>query len=145
MKITRKVIISLIATALIAAGALTLLWADADVQLSGITVEDAHPNGCVDCHSQQSDGHHDRIDIVVNAIADHPNITPIVKKVPEDCAMCHRPGVAAGALNTQVHRIHYENPGENHFIADYNGECLACHALNTATGEMTVKSGQKNW
>ena len=145
MRITRKVIIPLIATALILAGALTLSWADTDVQLSGITIDDAHPNGCVDCHSQQSGGDDDRLNIVVNAITDHPNITPIAKKIPEDCTMCHRSGVAAGALNTQVHRIHYENPGENHFIDEYNGECLSCHSLNTATGQMTVKSGQKNW
>ena len=78
-------------------------------------------------------------------LRDHPDIAMITKTLPQDCAMCHKEDVPAGALNTQTHRIHYENPGENQFIERYQGECLACHSLNPVTGEMAVKQGPKNW
>ena len=38
-----------------------------------------------------------------------------------------------------------DEPAENHFIAYYQGSCPNCHSLDSATGEMGVKSGPKNW
>ena len=115
MRTARKVLIPILAAALILAGALALTWADTDVQLAGITIEDTHPNGCVDCHAKT------------------------------DCVICHKPKMPAGDLNNITHSSHYDNPDENHFIEYYNGDCLSCHSLNTATGVMTMKTGAKNW
>jgi hypothetical protein len=145
MKITRKMSVFALIAVLLSAISISLVWAEGDVKLLGITVEDTYPNGCVDCHSNQGAHRVDRLNILVNNIDGHPNVTQIVNTLPEGCGMCHRPGVAAGPLNTQTHRIHYENPAENDFIGYYAGECLACHTLNPATGQMSIKSGPKNW
>ena len=147
MKSTRTVMLPVLVVALICAGALVLSWADGadgDVGLSGITVEDAHPNACVDCHSDAGDTDY-RLNVSLKEIEGHPDITNIVRNLPNDCAMCHKENAPAGALNIIVHKAHYSNPDENHFVTGYAGECLACHALNTETGEMSNKSGPKNW
>jgi hypothetical protein len=144
MRTARKVLIPLFATALILAGALILSWADGDVELSGITVEDAHPNGCVDCHAVAGDNDY-RLNEGLKGVDGHPDVTRIVRNVPGDCGMCHKANVPAGALSEVVHIAHYANPDENHFVGSYAGECLACHALNTSTGAMSNKSGPKNW
>ena len=144
MRTARKVLIPILAAALILAGALALTWADTDVQLAGITIEDTHPNGCVDCHAK-TDGGDYRLNVSLKELSGHPDISRIVNTVPTDCAMCHKPKMPAGDLNNITHSSHYDNPDENHFIEYYNGDCLSCHSLNTATGVMTMKTGAKNW
>ena len=144
MRTARKVLIPVLAVVLIAGGAMVLSWADSHAQLPGITVEDTHPNGCIDCHKETDDGDY-RLSTSLKELSGHPDISMIVKTLPNDCAMCHKPKAPAGALNTITHQFHYENPGENNFIKDYAGACLSCHALNTESGEMSVKSGPKNW
>ena len=125
-------------------GALALVWANDAPELSGITVEDKYPNGCIDCHNDAGGEEIRRLDVILEEL-DHTNVSALTKIVPDDCARCHKEGTSIGGLNKQTHRIHYENPSENDFIDDFQGECLACHALNSATGEVTTKSGLKNW
>lgn len=144
MRTARKVLVPVLAVTLILAGAMVLSWADSDVELTGITVEDPHPNGCVDCHKQNGDSDY-RLNAGLKELEGHPDITRIVKNLPQDCSMCHKANMPAGALNTITHKFHYQNPDENHFISYYAGDCLACHALNASTGVMSVKSGPKNW
>ncbi len=144
MRTARNFLVPVLAIALILAGALALSWADSEVELAGITVEDEHPNACVDCHAQSDSGDH-RLNVALKEMEDHPDITRIVRNLPADCAMCHKANMPAGGLSEVVHMAHYANPDENHFVASYNGECLACHALNTSTGVMSNKSGPKNW
>ena len=144
MKTTRKILTPVLAVALILAGALALSWADTDVELPGITIEDAHPQGCVDCHVDAEENDY-RLNVGLKGIEGHPDITNIVKNVPQDCTMCHKASVPAGALAEAVHKAHFADPDENHFIAYYKGQCLECHALNTSTGVMSNKSGPKNW
>jgi hypothetical protein len=145
MKVARRVMIPALAIALIMTGALVLLWAEGDLpMLSGITVEDGHPNGCVDCHADAGERGDYRLNVSLNEL-DHPDITKIVKVIPKDCGICHKQNVPAGPLNEQTHKLHYENPADNHFVTNYDGECLACHALNAETGIMTIKNGSKNW
>ena len=145
MRTIHRVLIPVLAAALIFAGAAALTWAEGEVKLSGITAEDEHPNGCVDCHRMTSDGNDYRLNAGLKEISGHPDVTRIVRTLPGDCAMCHKPTVPAGGLSNVVHMAHYANADENHYVEYYQGECLACHALNTATGEMTNKSGPKNW
>ena len=146
MKIARRIALPLLVVVLVFGGALVLTWAQAGppARLPGITAEDEHPNGCVSCHAQSGDNDY-RLNVSVNAISGHPPITAIVKTIPKDCGVCHRPNVPAGPINTQTHKIHYENPSENVFVTVYKGQCLECHALNTATGAMSIKQGPKNW
>ena len=113
--------------------------------LPGITVTDDHPRGCVDCHRNAGEGQDYRLNVSLREIEDHPDITAIVKKIPDDCAMCHKEGTSAGPLSLALHKHHYEDPTENHFISFYKGSCLNCHTLDAETGKMGVKSGPKNW
>ena len=147
MKAVRSVVLPVLVVIVVFAGAIVIAGAEdeAGVKLPGITAADEHPNGCVDCHANAGEGQDHRLNISVNEIEDHPDITAIVKTVPKDCGMCHRPNVAAGPLNLQAHRIHYEDPSENHFIEFYAGQCLECHGLNNETGVVAVKQGPKNW
>jgi hypothetical protein len=115
-----------------------------DVSLPGITGSDEHPNGCVDCHSKSGDNDY-RLNTELEHMDGHPDITGIVKTVPDDCLMCHKSGTDAGPMNLITHESHYENPQENHFVSSYGGGCLECHALDTDTWQMSVKSGPKNW
>ncbi len=139
-----KSLILIIAVLVLFLGAVMSASAQDTLKLSGITTTDDHPNGCVDCH-KQSGGNDYRLNTALKEISGHPDVTKIVKTVPKDCGMCHKPNSSAGSLTLQVHKIHFENPDENHFISNYQGECLACHSLDLATGEMSVKSGPKNW
>ena len=128
---------------LFAASALTIA-ADDLVQLPGINADDQHVKGCIDCHGASGDNDY-RLNVSLKGISGHPPIDAIVKTLPNDCTMCHKAGAKAGALSTLIHKAHYANPAENHFIASYQGQCLECHSLNLTTGVMTVKSGPKNW
>ena len=141
----RRFFLPVLAGCIIFTVAVVLTWADdGPAALSGITVEDEHPNGCIDCHKQAGDNDY-RLNVSLKEITGHPDITAIVRELPGGCVMCHKDKAPAGALDTITHKYHYENPDENHFVSGYAGECLACHALNTDTGVMTVKSGPKNW
>ncbi len=112
--------------------------------LPGVTVKDEHPNGCVDCHRQTERGDY-RLNAEVAKVKGHPNIDRIVKTAPNDCLMCHKAGAKAGPLSQVVHKIHFSDPSENHFVSHYQGACLNCHAIDLSTGAMSVKSGAKNW
>ena len=114
--------------------------------LPGITVDDEHPNGCVDCHKDAGGGNDYRLTVGLKSNYEkHPDIGMIVKEAPGGCAMCHTDGSPAGALSMIVHKPHYENPAENQFITNYQGACLQCHTLDSGTGKMGMKSGPKNW
>ena len=143
---TRRIILGFCLLAGFLAVVVTLMAATAPlVLLPGITSKDENPNGCVDCHKILANKQDYRLTISLAQVKGHPDITKIVKKVPSDCAMCHKAGSNAPALNTLVHKVHYSQPLENPFIATYKGSCLNCHSLDAASGEMKVKSGQSNW
>ena len=112
--------------------------------LPGITVADEYPNGCVDCHQADGD-HHDRLDEAVANLEGHPKVAPMMRVVPKDCMMCHKQGGSASPLSQSAHQQHYENPSENHFVTEYQGACLHCHTMDTETGSMAAKNGDKNW
>ena len=136
--------IVLLALTVLAIGSIILMGSgDGKAYLPGITTADEHPNGCVDCHVQTGDNDY-RLNTELAASDKHPDVSAIIRTVPTDCLMCHKEGAPAGALSVLVHKNHYENPEENHFIAYYQGECLQCHTLE-ANGVMRVKSGPKNW
>jgi hypothetical protein len=75
----------------------------------------------------------------------HPKIDKIVKVVPKDCLICHKGGPKPPSFNQAMHKVHFEKPAENPFVTEYKGACLNCHSLDFDTGEMSVKSGPKNW
>ncbi len=145
MKSIRGIVFFLLLVTVVAAGALFLIGAgDGKPFLPGVNVKDDNPNGCVDCHRDAGGGQDYRLNKSL-AEQGHVNIEAIVKKIPKDCAMCHRAGAAAGSIQLIIHKAHYQNPEENHFVTNYQGACLSCHTLNSDTGVMGMKSGPKNW
>jgi hypothetical protein len=124
--------------------ATNLMGADVP-KLSGITVKDERPNGCVDCHVKVSDEKDDRMPAELAHFEKHPPIDKVVKVVPKDCGMCHKPDAKAGALSQLTHKNHFQKPSENTFVTNHNGDCLSCHSLDMNTFKMGVKSGPANW
>ena len=111
--------------------------------LPGIDAEDAFAAGCVDCHVKLPDR-----DVRIGPILadlDHPPIDRRVETVPQDCRKCHDDEGSAEPLRTLLHRAHYGKGGESHFIQEFDGSCLHCHAVDLTSGEMRVKQGPKNW
>ena len=127
------------------AAALSAQSAGATPFLPGVAAKDPFPNGCVDCHKDQGDGKDFTVIAELAKINGHPKIDKIVKVVPKDCLICHKGGPKPPAFNMAMHKVHFEKPAENRFVTEYKGACLNCHSLNLDTGEMSVKSGPKNW
>ena len=146
MKRLNRIVLFLLTAALVAGGALLLMGADnAKPYLPGITIPDDRPNGCVDCHKNQGEGKDYRLNVSLAATGKHPKIDSIVKVLPDGCLVCHKAGAKPGALNLVLHKAHYAKGADSAFVQSYQGACLNCHKLNPATGEMSVKSGPKNW
>jgi len=113
--------------------------------LPGITAKDEHPNGCVDCHVKVNDKQDYRLVNLPTLVKGHPDISKIVKTLPNGCELCHNGKGKAPKLSNVLHEVHFKGGAENHFVAFYQGQCLNCHQLNVSTGDMTVKSGPANW
>jgi hypothetical protein len=144
----RRILIlsSLLAAGLLAAVlGLTAASNDSTVLLPGITTKDEHPNGCVDCHIKVNDKQDYRLVNLPTLVKGHPDISKIVKKLPDGCMLCHNGKGKAPKLPLVLHKVHFKGGMDNHFVANYQGQCLNCHQLNLETGEMTVKSGAANW
>jgi hypothetical protein len=99
-------------------------------------------HGCVDCHTE---GGAENIGSLLRTMR-HPSIGDL-KVVPDGCAECHSADGKgeAGPLSEAMHVAHFDKPLENAFIKDFGGNCLHCHSLDAKTGEVSVKSGPKNW
>ena len=123
----------------------SILVAEDIAALPGVTVDDDHPNGCVDCHVKVDEERDHRLNVGVKQFEKHPPIDKMVKKVPGDCMKCHKESSKAGAMSDVLHKAHFSKGKENHFVSHYNGECLNCHSIDLATGVMGVKSGLSNW
>ena len=116
-------------------------------QIPGITADDPHINGCVDCQRTTEDSDH-RISSYIKRLAEeerHPDVTAMVNTVPDDCLVCHAETTAEGMgtepLASLLHKVHLLGAEENHFITGYQGQCTHCHALDQDTGKMRSKSG----
>lgn len=107
---------------------------------TGIPV-DHFPQGCIDCHVE---GKAETIGALLAAMR-HPNVDSDTETVPGDCADCHSTEGGFSTLAEFNHFLHYENPATNAFVQDYDGDCRHCHLLDPDTGDVTVKSGPRNW
>jgi hypothetical protein len=113
--------------------------------LPGITAKDEHPNGCVDCHIKVNNKQDFRLVNLPTLVKGHPDISKIVKKLPDSCEICHNGKGKPPKLSNVVHQVHFKGGADNHFVANYQGQCLNCHQLDLTTGVMSVKSGAANW
>ena len=145
--------------------------AESEVKLSdipSITTPDRTPYACVDCHKTYPDMEIDgrlttalagwkeasdpRILEKARAAAPagrtlagrHPDISALVKIVPNDCLMCHsRDSWAAPPFTKLLHAIHLVGGTENHFLTLASGTCTSCHKLDDKTGTWYLGSGEE--
>ena len=111
--------------------------------LPGIDVTDPFPAGCVDCHIKLPDR-----DVRIGSLlakVDHPKIIRPVVTVPDDCLECHSQQGEGETLSTLLHRTHYGKGPNSHFVQEFGGLCLHCHAIARESGEVRVKHGPTNW
>jgi hypothetical protein len=131
-------------TAMLASMQLVLLTsatgAEADVPtLPGITSPDPYPEGCVSCHKGEL-----LLKTKLDALK-HRNIDSKVAVIPNDCEKCHSEEGGMDPMANIAHSMHYASGSKSDFVAKYNGSCLNCHQVATGSGEVTVKSGKRNW
>lgn len=110
----------------------------------GAKIEDKYPNGCVSCHVNMGEDKDYRISTLLAQHKKHPKVKSL-KKIPQDCAKCHREGKKFGALYEVIHKVHYKVGDKNYFLQDLKGNCGMCHAMDTETWKPKVKQGDKNW
>jgi hypothetical protein len=136
--------------------------------IPSITTPDRTPHACVDCHKNYPEMKKDfRLtvilagwrngtdpDIVKKASAcapagvtlqgRHPDVSALVKVIPNDCLMCHsRNSSSAPPFAKLLHAIHLEGGAENGFLARANGTCTSCHKLDQKTGTWGLGSGEE--
>jgi hypothetical protein len=111
----------------------------ADAYLPGINTDDPSPQGCVSCHKGEMS-----LKTQLAALK-HRNIDGKVETVPDDCKDCHSEDEGLDSMSAIAHSMHYASLSSSEFVTRYQGSCLHCHAMATGSGEVTVKSGKKNW
>jgi len=111
----------------------------ADAYLPGITTSDPSPQGCISCHKGETS-----LKAKLAALK-HRSIEGKVETVPDDCKSCHTEEAGLESMSAISHSMHYAGLSSSEFVTKHQGSCLHCHALATGSGEVTVKSGKKNW
>jgi len=171
---TKRVsIFALIAALALGSGIAVFTQEEAELpEIPGITVEDTHPLGCVDCHKPRPDIGQDFLSLEIKEWAEegapdeimnvakaawpeasltgkHPDVSGMVaaQELPGVCLMCHTED-SDKPLPPAVHLIHFstkpEYTGEDPaFLRIYGGFCTQCHALDPDVGTMTMKSGKE--
>jgi hypothetical protein len=104
---------------------------------------DDFPNGCVSCHVVLPDGMDKRLNAVLDEVG-HVSIRNKVSVVPGDCIKCHRT-VDGPAFSQLIHMAHVREPEKNVFVSRFGGDCRHCHAVDPATGSVSLKTGKPNW
>jgi len=118
----------------------TASGAETDVpELPGITSPDPYPEGCVSCHQGTL------LLKTMLAALKHRNIDAKVAVIPNDCKTCHSEEGGMDPMSNVAHSMHYASGSKSDFVTRYNGSCLNCHQVATGNGEVTMKSGKRNW
>ena len=113
--------------------------ADDVPDLPGITSPDEAPEGCVSCHKGAMS-----LKSKLAALK-HREIDDKVQVIPDDCKSCHSEDQGLESMAMIAHSMHYASISNSEFITKHKGSCLNCHMMATGSGEVTIKSGQKNW
>lgn len=110
--------------------------------IPGITAEDTRPNGCTDCHRKVSPDRDYSLAAEIAAMVKagtHPRVSDrLMQDLPKQCTTCHKPDSKV-PFGEVMHKAHLVGGAENHFITNYQGQCMNCHKLDPQTGSITVK------
>lgn len=133
----------------------------------GITVADAFPRGCVDCHIRYPDQGLDvrfstllaRWTVEVEPVlveraraasppgaalqGRHPEVSEEgLANIPRSCISCHtRRADSAPDMSRLMHLVHLQGGAENPFLTVFGGECTHCHKLDVRLGVWSVPTG----
>lgn len=133
-------------------------------KIPGLTVPDAFPNGCVDCHVQRPDmdvrlstlmaqwtkGVRPELMEKAHAAAPagmvlngkHPVVSGALAGIPSQCLTCHAAGSKkAPEFRRLMHLIHLTGGEKNHYVTLFQAGCTHCHKLDAATGAWKIASG----
>lgn len=107
--------------------------------LPGITSPDESPEGCVSCHKGAMN-----LKTKLAALK-HRKLDDKIVTIPDDCKTCHVEEEGLESMSMIAHSMHYAAGSKSDFVTRHGGHCLNCHAMATGSGEVTVKSGARNW
>lgn len=106
--------------------------------IAGLTAEDKLPNGCVSCHVKVSADKDYSISAELKRVKGHPDVSKIVKSVPDGCLVCHDKAGSKIPFNKVIHNVHLSK--NSYYLVEFQGNCLNCHNYNADTG-MGFKKG----
>lgn len=135
-------------------------------EVPGITVPDAFPQGCVDCHLRYPEQALDvRFSTLlsgwarevepglmemarsasrpgVTLVGRHPEVdAEVLSRIPRSCISCHTRRVdEAPDFPSLTHLIHLRGGGQNPFLSVFGAECTHCHKMDPDRGTWTVPS-----
>lgn len=134
--------------------------------IPGITTADPKPHACVDCHKNYPGQFDARLSVALKSWASktdpkilakaqatmpagvklegkHPDVSALVKVIPNDCLMCHGGTTSQRVppFRKMLHMIHLTGGKDNHFIAMFGGKCTLCHKLDQNTGTWSFAGG----
>lgn len=111
-------------------------------EIPGITAADTKPNGCNDCHRKVDETRDYSLATTIKAMVEakrHPRVTErMLADLPKQCVSCHKPD-SKQPFSESLHKAHLTGGADNHFITNYQGQCMYCHKLDPGTGRMSVK------
>ncbi|MBI4444789.1 MAG: hypothetical protein HY645_02670 [Acidobacteria bacterium] len=135
-------------------------------KIPGINAQDPFPYGCVDCHISYPERKMDtRLSTLmkqwnekinptllakaqasapkgIKLVGKHPTAGVNFEKVPESCLLCHNvKSKIAPPFSSMMHAIHLNGGENNHYLINFQAECLLCHKLNPSTGQISIPSG----
>ena len=110
--------------------------------IPGITTKDTTPNGCNDCHRKVSAERDHSLAAEIAAMVKegrHPRVPDrMLQDLPKQCVTCHKPD-SKYPMGAVMHKAHLVGGADNHFITNYQGQCMYCHSLDPKTGKIGVK------
>lgn len=111
-------------------------------EIPGITAADPRPNGCTDCHRKVSANQDYSLAAEIARMVQagtHPKVSErMLQDLPKQCITCHKPD-SKQPFGQSMHKAHLVGGAENHFITQYQGQCMYCHTFDPKTGSMGVK------
>ncbi len=110
--------------------ALTSMFALAQSKQPGIAMAEASPEGCLSCHKADTDTALAKV-----APASHAKFSAKMMADIKGCYTCH---AKRADMARTLHERHLVG-ADNAFVKLFGGYCTHCHAVDTASGAISLK------
>jgi len=97
----------------------------------GVATVSAQAQGCPSCHGAA--GKQPTLEAAAKKVKNHP---ATAAKTVQQCVLCHTKGPTPAPFRTVLHKTHLNSA--TFASAAYKGTCTSCHAVDKATGTITV-------